>query len=90
MGYISHVLLSPPSMCVKDSLSERTCLEQREAKQHRVAHARPNRRADVLIDNHVLYKYGVDCHAYDNEKALKRQCQQSFADSFDPSVPIRG
>lgn len=51
-------------------------LKKREAQQHRVAHARPDRLADIRAHADALYQNGINRHADDDEKALKSQREQ--------------
>ena len=63
-------------MCIEDGLCKAARLKEREAQQHRVAHASPDGVHDVRTRGDVLYKHRIDAHAYDDEKCLKCQRQQ--------------
>ena len=47
-------------MCVEDALGKGTGFEQREAEQHRISHARPDRIADVAADGDILHQHSID------------------------------
>ncbi len=63
-------------MCVEDGFCEASGFEKRETQQHRVAHARPDRFADVRAHADAFYKNGVNRYADDDEKALKAERKQ--------------
>lgn len=63
-------------MYVENGLCKASSLKKSEAQQHRVAHACPDCFADVRAHADTFYKNGVNCHADDDEKALKPQREQ--------------
>ena len=76
-------------MCVEDALGKGTGFEQREAEQHCISHASPDRIADVAADGDVLHQHGIDGDTDDDEERLKAECKQT-AQIIAPSAPIRG
>ena len=64
-------------MCVEDALGEGTGFEQREAEQHRISHASPDRIADVAADGDVLHQHGINGDTDDDEECLKTECKQT-------------
>ena len=63
-------------MCIEDGLCKAARLKEREAQQHRVAHASPDGVHDVRTRGDVLYKHRIDAYTDDDEKRLKRKRQQ--------------
>ena len=63
-------------MRVEYRLGQTACLEQREAKQHRVAHAAPHGGAQITADGDRLHQHRVDCHTDDNKKGLEAEGKQ--------------
>ncbi len=63
--YIGHSS-SPPSMGRKDRLAETAGFQQREAQQHRIAHASPYRFGDAAVHRDVFYQDRVDRYTDDN------------------------
>ena len=55
-----------------------TGLEQAETEQNSVAHNAPNGVDGVPGNCHALDQHGINCHADEDEKALKAQCEQAF------------
>ena len=53
-------------------------LEQAETEQNSVAHNAPNGVDGVPGNCHALDQHGINCHADEDEKALKAQCEQAF------------
>ena len=53
-------------------------LEQAETEQDGVAHNAPNGVNGIPGNRHALNQHGVNCHADEDEKALKAQCEQAF------------
>ena len=53
-------------------------LEQAETKQNGVTHNAPNGVDGILGNRYRLYQHGVNCHADEDEKALKTQRKQAF------------
>jgi len=58
-------------MRAENALGKASGLEQREAQQHRIAHARPDSGDDVRIRGNALNQHGIDAHADHDEKGLK-------------------
>ena len=73
-------------MCVEDALGEGTGFEQREAEQHRISHASPDRIADVAADGDVLHQHGIDGDTDDDKERLKAECKQT-AQIILPRLP---
>ena len=63
-------------MCIEDGLCKAARLKEREAQQHRVAHASPDGVHDVRTRGNVSYENRIDTHADDDEKCLKRKRKQ--------------
>ena len=63
-------------MRVEDGFCKASGLKKSETQQHCVAHARPDRLADIRAHADAFYQNGVNCHADDDEKALKAECEQ--------------
>ena len=63
-------------MGIEDGLCKAACLEQAEAKKHRVTHAGPDGAADVRSNGNALNQYSVDGNAYNDEKCLESQSKQ--------------
>ena len=55
-----------------------TGLEQAETEQDGVAHNAPNGVDGIPGNRHALDQHGINCHADEDEKALKAQCEQAF------------
>ena len=55
-----------------------TGLEQAETEQNSVAYNAPNGVDGVPGNCHALDQHGINCHADEDEKALKAQCEQAF------------
>ena len=55
-----------------------TGLEQAETEQNSVAHNAPNGVDGIPGNRYRLYQHGVNCHADEDEKALKTQRKQAF------------
>ena len=55
-----------------------TGLEQAETEQNSVAHNAPNGVDGIPGNRHALDQHGINCHADEDEKALKAQCEQAF------------
>ena len=53
-------------------------LEQAETEQNGVAHNAPNGVDGIPGNCHALDQHGINCHADEDEKALKAQCEQAF------------
>ncbi len=53
-------------------------LEQAETKQNGIAHNAPNGVDGIPGNCHALDQHGINCHADEDEKALKAQCEQAF------------
>ena len=53
-------------------------LEQAETEQDGVAHNAPNGVDGIPGNCHALDQHGINCHADEDEKALKAQCEQAF------------
>ena len=53
---------------MEDALGEGTGFEQREAEQHRISHARPDRIADVAADGDLLHQHSIDGDTDDDEE----------------------
>ena len=53
-------------------------LKQAETKQDGIAHDTPNGVDGVPGNCHALDQHGINCHADEDEKALKAQCEQAF------------
>ena len=53
-------------------------LEQAETEQNGVAHNAPNGVDGIPGNRHALDQHGINCHADEDEKALKTQCKQAF------------
>ena len=64
---------SSPSVRMKYASRQAACLKQRKAQQHRIPHARPNRRGYVALHRNAAHQYGINRHADDDEKRLKPQ-----------------
>ena len=62
----------------EDGFCHGACLEQAETKQNGVAHNAPNGVDGIPRNCHALNQHGVNCHADEDEKALKAQCEQAF------------
>ena len=62
----------------EQALGQAPRLEQGEAQQHRIAHTRPDRRADVGADGDPLHQHSVDRHTHHDEKRLEAQREQRF------------
>ena len=58
---------------IEDTLAQTACLEEREAKEHSVAHTSPDGADDIAADSHRLQQYSVDGDAQDDEEGLKAQ-----------------
>ena len=65
-------------MRVEDGFCGASGLKKRKAQQHRVAHARPDRLADVRAHADAFYQNGVNRYADDDEKTLKSQREQGM------------
>ena len=63
-------------MRVEYRLGQTACLEQREAKQHRIAHAAPHSGAQITADGDRLHQHRIDRHTDDNEKGLEAEGKQ--------------
>ena len=66
----------PSLMRIEDRLCKAASLKEREAQQHRIAHACPDGVHDVCTRGDISYEYRIDAHADDDEKRLKRKRQQ--------------
>ena len=53
-------------------------LKQAETEQNGVAHNAPNGVDGIPGNCHALDQHGINCHADEDEKALKAQCEQAF------------
>ena len=53
-------------------------LEQAETEQNGIAHNAPNGVDCIPGNRHALDQHGINCHADEDEKALKTQCKQAF------------
>ena len=53
-------------------------LEQAETEQDGVAHDAPNGVDGIPGNRHALDQHCINCHADEDEKALKAQCEQAF------------
>ena len=58
-------------MCIEDGLCKAARLKEREAQQHRVAHACPYGVHDVRTRGNVSYENRIDAYTDDDEKRLK-------------------
>ena len=63
-------------MGIEDGLCKAACFEQAEAKQNCVAHAGPDRTADICSNGNALNQHSVDGNAYNDEKCLESQSEQ--------------
>ena len=52
-------------------------LKEREAQQHRVAHARPDGIAHITVQGNVLHQYRVDGNTYNDKERLEAQGKQA-------------
>lgn len=64
-------------MCIEYALCQAPGSEQRKAQDDCVRRHGKERRVDVVRDDHVVYKHGVDADAHHNEKALECQGKQA-------------
>ena len=64
-------------MCGEDAARHAGRLEKRETQQHRIAHARPDGLAHVLVKGYVLDKDSINCDADYDQKRLERECQEA-------------
>ena len=55
-----------------------TGLEQAETKQDGIAHNAPNGVDGIPGNRHALDQHRINCHADEDEKALKAQRKQTF------------
>lgn len=62
--------------------------EQREAQQHRIPHARPNRLHDVRVDGGALHQHRVDADANHDQKRLKPQREQRLEIVLPDAAPF--
>ena len=69
---------APPLVRSEDGFGHRAGLEQAETKQNGVAHNAPNGVDGIPGNRHALDQHSVNCHADEDEKALKAQCEQAF------------
>ena len=65
-------------MCVENALCKASRLEQGKAEYHGVGGYAENGTVQVCRYCHLVYKHGIDTHAYHDEKALYAQCEQAF------------
>ena len=52
-------------------------LKQAETEQNSVAHNAPNGVDGIPGNRHALDQHRVNCHADEDEEALKAQCEQA-------------
>ena len=69
---------APPLVRSEDGFRHRAGLEQAETEQNGVAHDAPNGVDGIPGNRHALDQHGINCHADEDEKALKTQCKQAF------------
>ena len=69
---------APPLMRSENGFCHGTGLEQAETEQNSVAYNAPNGVDGVPGNCHALDQHGINCHADEDEKALKAQCEQAF------------
>lgn len=75
-------------MRTKNTLTQTPRLEQREAQQHCIPHARPNRLHDVRVDGDALHQHRVDADANHDQKRLKPQREQRLEIVLPNAAPI--
>ena len=63
-------------MGIEDRFCDAAALKQREAQQHCIPDARPERRAHIAVHADVLHQYRIDTDADHDEKRLKAQRKQ--------------
>ena len=80
--------MSFKSMRVKNTLTQTPRLEQREAQQHRIPHARPNRLHDVRVDGDALHQHRIDADANHDQKRLKPQREQRLEVVLPDAAPF--
>ena len=69
---------APPLMRSEDGFRHGAGLEQAETKQNGIAHNAPNGVDGITGNRHALDQNGINCHADEDEKTLKAQCEQAF------------
>ena len=69
---------APPLVRSEDGFRHRAGLEQAETEQNGVAHNAPNGVDGIPGNRHALDQHGINCHADEDEKALKAQRKQAF------------
>ena len=62
----------------EDGFGHRAGLEQAETEQDSVAYNAPNGVDGIPRNRYRLYQHRINCHADEDEKALKTQCKQAF------------
>ena len=62
----------------EDGFRHGTGLEQAETEQNGVAHDTPDGIDGIPGNRHALDQHGINCHADEDEKALKTQRKQAF------------
>ena len=60
-------------MGIEDGFCDAAALEQREAQQHRIPDARPERRAHIAVHADILHQHCVNADANHDKKCLKAQ-----------------
>ena len=68
-------------MGIEDRLRHTAGLEQREAQQHRISHASPDRRRHIRLRHDVLNQHRIDRYADNDEEALKAEGEQYLAEN---------
>ena len=69
---------APPLVRSEDGFRHGAGLEQAETEQNSVAHNAPNGVDGITGNRHALDQNGINCHADEDEKTLKAQCEQAF------------
>ena len=65
-------------MCAENRFCHRAGFEQAETEQDSVAYNAPNGVDGIPRNRYRLYQHRINCHADEDEKALKTQCKQAF------------